>query len=196
MIAPGFPGYSLSIACCDLQACLDLVHESCALFQDEASANCLWTGILLKYKGYDTRKAIAMSSLVEIALLHRSWDLWVNFVFMHSPSIYATRRKNSRGRCPSSGLPLPPLVHNLLSGWEVFYLECDTAHFPVCRILLAKWEPALAVAEYLLATLVHQDFSHLSLAVSMSILQSLEATPAWIGPPYLRAQYDVSVFLT
>ncbi len=49
----------------------------------------------------------------------------------------------------------------------------DTAHFPVLRIPLAKWEPALAVAEYHFAIVEHREFSDLLLAVSMGILHSL-----------------------
>ena len=48
----------------------------------------LWTGFLLKYKGYDTHKNITMSSLVEMALLHRSWVLWMTVYSWMFPTIW------------------------------------------------------------------------------------------------------------
>ena len=126
-------GNSPAIACLGGQAFLHLVCKSCHMFRGEASANCWWTGFLLKYKGYDPLKGYGYVLTNRDGIVAKVWGFVDDFL-IHALTEHLCNKAKlffiDVAHC--LGFLYCPLKCTTPSQVVKFIgFEFDTAHFPV-----------------------------------------------------------------
>lgn len=164
-----------------------LLKEKFDVFQGEGSANCYWTGF--SETGYDPKRGYGFVLTNRYGGAVHIW-VWVDDFLLHGPTYEATALAltfflNTAVDCGFLFHPQKLVTPAQVVKYCGFIF--DTTDIPCLHIPTPKKERALAICEYLLDSPPTKQWSRLSLAVAVGVLESLsEATPRRLGHTYLR----------
>ena len=180
-------GNSPAIACRLGLAFVRLVKEKFETFQGKAKANCYWTGF--QQQGFDPTLGYGFILTSGDGGAVHIW-VWVDDFLIHGPTHQKTTQAlqfflDSAVDCGFLFHPkklIPPQQVVKYCGFLF-----DTSGVPCLRIPDAKRDRALAICEYLVQASPKKQWSRLSLAVAVGVLESLtEATPRRLGHTHLK----------
>lgn len=180
-------GNSPAIACRMGLAFVRLVKESFDVFQGQAKANCYWTGF--REIGFDPKLGYGFVLTAADGGAALIW-VWVDDFLIHGPTYEKTSKAlqfflDKAVDCGFLFHPKKLVLPQQVVKYCGFLF--DTTSVPCLRIPEAKRDRALAICEYLAQSPAHKNWSRLSLAVAVGVLESLtEATPRRLGHTHLK----------